>query len=429
MRKGALLACIGVALLQAGCSILDATYIREGIGTNLSSAELVEVTNLQDLYVGEICRQAGLRITYRGDEIYCDEVNLRPHEWATFVQAGMNDIDRRCDAYLAWLDNKRRWREPILKQLATTAATTAVLMGVTGASAKAISIAAAAFGLAQDTFVNFNARLITEIDNHVVQSVVLGNQTEYRLRIVNGSINNRPAAIYLLRNYLRICMPFSIEMSISNTVTVYQRGGPDALRTDPLLQRPPTVARETAIKPDDPVSRRERPVLETLKDYEQIIERYKPEVHTIAKIEPVLKKICVPEAELRAIGDRAKLAVQIYQHAANKSDRKLLRTVDLTKINDLKTACPQDRLNYFEAWMLKGAINSKENIETLNAGLAENRKIRTDVTVPVPEVRSRIAELRNSLAANLKLKSPLLIDQLTADLMEELVVLQMKQKS
>ena len=38
-------------------------------------------------------------------------------------------------------------------------------------------------------------------------------------------------------------------MSINNTMTVYHRGGPDALRTEPLLTQAPGVARITATRP------------------------------------------------------------------------------------------------------------------------------------------------------------------------------------
>jgi hypothetical protein len=56
--------------------------------------------------------------------------------------------------------------------------------------------------------------------------------------------------VYLIRNYLRICMPFSIEMSINNTVTLFQRGGADALREKPLLTRtaPATSTTSAAIR-------------------------------------------------------------------------------------------------------------------------------------------------------------------------------------
>jgi hypothetical protein len=245
MRSGGIIAgCVALALVLSGCS--DFAMVRDGIGVNLGAADLPEASRLQDLYVGEICNQAGLRVTRQGDSLYCEEVSMRPAEWTTFVQAGMNDIDRRCDAYLAWLDNKRRWREPILAQIHTTAATAGAIMGLTGVGAAPIAIVGTAFGFAQDTFINYNARLITEINQSVVQSVVLDNQNQFRIKIAGTPVDNRPAAIYLLRNYLRICMPFSIEMSINNTMTVYHRGGPDALRTEPLLTQAPAVASITA---------------------------------------------------------------------------------------------------------------------------------------------------------------------------------------
>src|SRR5260221_14639919 len=89
-RGVTMVVCAGLALLQAACNSLDATYIRDGIGTNLSPTDIIEITKAQELYVGEVCRQAGLSTTQQGDDIYCNEVNLRPIEWATFVQAGMN---------------------------------------------------------------------------------------------------------------------------------------------------------------------------------------------------------------------------------------------------------------------------------------------------------------------------------------------------
>jgi hypothetical protein len=243
---GAIAACVGLAAVVAGCNSLDAIYLREGIGTTLGTPDLPEASYLQDIYVGEICRQAGLRFSQQGDVLLCEEAGMRPAEWATFVQAGMNDIDRRCDAYLAWLDNKRRWREPILKQIHSTAAGTAAILGLTGVGPHAISIVGTAFGFAQETFFNFSSRLITEVDHSVVQLVVLDHQNQFRVKIANVPVDNRPMAIYLLRNYLRICMPFSIEMSINNTITTFHRSGPEALRTEPVLTRAPVVAARVA---------------------------------------------------------------------------------------------------------------------------------------------------------------------------------------
>jgi hypothetical protein len=171
---------------------------------------------------------------------------MRPSEWTTFVQAGLNDIDRRCDAYLGWVDNKRRWREPILKQLLTTSAATAAIMGLTGVGATPIAIVGTAFGLAQDSFVNISSRLLTEIDHSVIQQVVLGNQNQFRIKLIGVPVDNRPAAIYLLRNYLRICMPFSIEMSINSTIATYHRAGAQGLaQGEQVLTQGPSISRAT----------------------------------------------------------------------------------------------------------------------------------------------------------------------------------------
>ena len=61
-----------------------------------------------------------------------------------------------------------------------------------------------------------------------MQSVVLTRQQKYRetLPVV---IDNRPAAIYALRQYLRLCMPMTIETQINTTVKLFERGGTAAL--------------------------------------------------------------------------------------------------------------------------------------------------------------------------------------------------------
>ncbi|MDQ2081303.1 hypothetical protein RA307_14050 [Xanthobacteraceae bacterium Astr-EGSB] len=415
-----MLATIGLTIAVAGCNSLDGIYVREGVGTTLETADLPEVSYLQDVYVGEICRQAGLRIVTRDGVVLCEEVSMRPAEWATFVQAGMNDIDRRCDAYLAWIDNKRRWREPVLKQISTTAAATAAILGLTGVGATPIAIVGTAFGFAADSFVNIQSRLITEIEHSVVQSVVLGHQNEFRLKLARVPVDNRPAAIYLLRNYLRICMPFSIEMSISNTVTTYNRGGADALRSEPMLTRAPTVARVTSAVPVTPRERirpQERVSLPSREDYELIISGFDPKVHTIARVEPALVKLCVPEAELRAIGERAKLSVRVFQLASNRELTGKLTTPDLASLNNLRD-CPAGRRNYFEANLMEGGLAAPRVITTFNRSLAPDRKLRENATEF--EVRSRIPELRSALASKLRLQSPLLSDQMTPDLWGEL---------
>src|SRR5690606_24064523 len=102
-----------------------------------------------------ICQQAGSPT--------CDM------DWNLFVQAGMNDIDQRCDGYLAWLDDRRRSNDTILGQINITEGTTQTILLATEASALAIGAVGAAFGFARNTFSNINSRLLTEVNHSTVQ--------------------------------------------------------------------------------------------------------------------------------------------------------------------------------------------------------------------------------------------------------------------
>jgi hypothetical protein len=228
-----LAACIGVAV--SACNTLDAQYFNQGIGTELDWAGLPNETQLQDIYVEEICRQADLAGCGPG---------MPPALWMTFVQAGMNDIDQRCDAYLAWLDNRRRWHTPVINEVSAIQTATAAMVSP-HVGAHSLAIIAAAFGLATNTITNIDSRLITEIDNSTVQAIVLTGEKRFRLNLQGrdadgrpiGSpalIVDRPAALYVLRSYLRLCMPFNIEMEINNSVTVLSR-------TNGSIAPPPVV--------------------------------------------------------------------------------------------------------------------------------------------------------------------------------------------
>ena len=93
----------------------DLRFFRYGIGTNLYSEDIVQTTQYQDVYLTELCRQAiGTLATTASD---CINTSLDQSGWDLIVQAGLNDIDRRCDAYLAWLDDRKRTNNAVLKQI------------------------------------------------------------------------------------------------------------------------------------------------------------------------------------------------------------------------------------------------------------------------------------------------------------------------
>src|SRR6266702_226924 len=249
-------ASIGIALLAAGC---DLNYT-QGVGTKLYPVDVAAQTDLQNAYVGEICQQAGLQPAVFDSVTSCGPNPYDAATWWLFVQAGMNDIDQRCDAYMAWLDEAQRSREPVLNELALASATAQTIMRSTGVGANPITIAGAAFGLAAGTFTNVQSRLILTMPHSTVQAVVLSRQKEYRDQLIGTSTNkaiaivSRPAALYALRSYLRLCMPMTIETEINNTIATFERNGADGLQKDSL------ISAKSAGAPFTPASLVQKPV-------------------------------------------------------------------------------------------------------------------------------------------------------------------------
>jgi hypothetical protein len=238
MRSVVAWATIAMTLLAAGC----VPYYPQGVGTKLNPGDLAAQTELQNAYVGEICQQAGLQRTAFNGVTSCGSSTYDAATWWLFVQAGMNDIDQRCDAYLVWLDEAQRSREPVLDELAQVSTAAQTIMRSTGVGANPITIVGAAFGLASSTFTNVYSRMIITMPHSTVQAVVLSRQKEYRDQLIGNStdkpqvtIVSRPAALYALRSYLRLCMPMTIETEINNTIATFERNGADGLQKDSLI--------------------------------------------------------------------------------------------------------------------------------------------------------------------------------------------------
>ena len=295
-RTGAILACVGLALLAGGCDTTDSRYFRFGIGRDLHSPDIAETTQYQELYLSELCRQASPVIS---PVIAAD---CTPNDWALIVQAGLNDIDRRCDGYLAWLDDRRRTNSAILKQLGDTTVAAQGIMRLAGVGADPITIAGLAFGFASSTFTNINSRLLLEVDKTTVQTLVMRRRANFRLEPVLARISNRPGAIHALRLYLTICTPFAIEADINSTITVFQVGGASALIRPPLIDAE-TIRATTISRARDPLPERPPP------DRPRVIRGF---------ISDVQLALCVPTVD-GVVGGSTLAAVRLYLEALPRS--------------------------------------------------------------------------------------------------------------
>ena len=233
-----IMVCLVLAFAVSGCDPNDRVYFRDGIGTDLYTPSSLEAADLQNIYLDALCRQS---LSFVGPGVpSCSGGQIPANQWPLIVQAGMNDIDLRCDSYLSWLDQKKRENAAILSEIGAVRVAVDALTNpavATGISPIALASVAAAFGLATSTLTNVNS-LLLQVDHTTVQSVVFVNRREFREQILKLSINNKPMVIHALRSYLEICMPMTISANINATVTVFQQ-------TSGMMERQPLVSTST----------------------------------------------------------------------------------------------------------------------------------------------------------------------------------------
>jgi hypothetical protein len=339
------------------------------------------------------------------------------------VQAGLNDVDRRCDGYLAWLDDRRRTNNAVLKEIGDITVASQAIMRVAGVGPNPITLAGLAFGLASNTFTNINSRLLLEVDKTTVQTLVLRRRGEFRLDLKNKKITftDRPNAIYALRQYLTICTPFAIETDINSTITVFQQTGAAGLvQKGPLVNtdaigKPFRTATDTGAPPPRP------PAGSVVPEFKAIIVNYDPKKHTAQLVGSLARKLCLTDADAKNI-PRMSAAIQVYQMTL----RDLLN-VPSTKVTgkladnevlslDDEAKCDNTRFkNFFEGPKgIPGGITNPDVIPLLNRAVVKERWLALNSSEN--QTRTRISELQQSLQKKLTLRSPELAGQLTPDL-------------
>jgi hypothetical protein len=315
-RSAALAGVLFASIAATGCNLQnDVRFANEGVGANLYSTDVQRQDRIQRLYYGYLCGQANLPLAGTSPEglPVCDFPVFATLHWNTLVQAGMNDIDARCDAYLAWYDSRKRSQRPLISQINTTGRLVNAILLATSPTAATIGGVAEAFGFAEATVNNYHSRLLYEIDTSTLQALVLGNQRTFREGIAELKFQTKPAVEHALRSYLRICMPFSIETEVNNVLTVVNRSGvapPPLINTDTV---------EAAVDATRPRTAEQRVTVVRVTPPPLIVES--PEVKKIFAIGgyddndlvKLQRALCVPGDELGTVGPRTPVAYAIFE--------------------------------------------------------------------------------------------------------------------
>jgi hypothetical protein len=422
MRAGIVAGCVALALLVGGCDTNDSRFFRYGIGTNLYSEDIVQTTQYQDIYLTELCRQAlPMLVT---TESACVNAGLTQNDWNLIVQAGMNDIDRRCDSYLAWLDDRRRTNNAVLKELGDVTVASQAIMRVAGVGANPITLAGLAFGLAANTFTNVNSRLLLEVDKTTVQTLVLRRRADYRIQLRDVRVVNKPAVVHALRQYLTICTPFTIETDINSTITVFQQVGADGLDRRGPLVNPDTVGTPLRATTDTGTAPKRPPPDKSVPEFAAIIVNYDPKVHTPTFVKGIVRKLCLNESDANTVA-KTTAAIQVFQmtlrdvrqEAGAKVTGKLTDQ-ELLVLND-EGKCDNTKFrNFYEASSsVPDGIKNPDVIPLLNRALATGR---LPLNAPESDVRAKIPDVQRVLSAKLTLLSAELKNQLTPELIAQL---------
>src|SRR5438128_1927330 len=120
---------------------MDPTTVSiRGVQPTLEQLNVSATANAQNQLVSDLIQGAG----------FPPGTQLAPYDdnWSLVMKAGVYEIGRQCDQYLDVLFRYNREQRAGRQDLAAAAAASGAIMGLSGASATAIAITAAAFGLA-----------------------------------------------------------------------------------------------------------------------------------------------------------------------------------------------------------------------------------------------------------------------------------------
>ena len=259
-----------------------------------------------------------------------------------FVQTGMNGIDAlRLVPFRS--DAKRRKSTAVRKKLSETGTATEAILAYTAAGPTAIAIVGTAFGFATATFTNVTSRLLLQVDQSTVQTVVLTRQNQFRQDLPR-LIDNRAAAIYALRSYLRLCMPMTIETQINTTVKLFERGGVPAMReaqANPMIDAQTvrtatitTVARPSVIRDvNAPLSRLKVTALPPSDTRIGVFESKLSQ----KDMKIVLDMLCLSgQSDLGPRGSSARAALSTFLAANGKTTSDVLTRAVFADIQDLR---------------------------------------------------------------------------------------------
>ena len=245
---------------------------------------------------------------------------MRTTQWTLLVQTGFNDIDRRCDAYLAWLEYIRHrdafYRSQI-NQIGSL--TNAILIATSPADAIAIGIVAAAFGYGESLFSDYQTRIMLGYESSTIKTIVSERRLGFRAEFAKAGIRFKPDAVYVLRSYLRICMPYTITMDANTYARANAIGISARELSDPARVVDSTLSVGPLSAVDQPTGNRGDTEITITQEDPNVIALFgKKSGRSLAAVKSVQRRLCVfPSGRVEP---QTRTAIAIYRRRIGTGD-------------------------------------------------------------------------------------------------------------
>ncbi|HSU04889.1 MAG TPA: hypothetical protein VLI93_04895 [Acetobacteraceae bacterium] len=138
--------------------------------------------------------------------------------WKAVTLVGEGYIDKQCYNFLAALDDLERSKKTTLADLSALQGATVGIMGLALAAQKTIGIVGVAFGLAASLFDTTTSAVLYQLPASAVASIVVAQSQYLRASEDTMQIPNQGQASARLSEYLRYCVPVTIEANISKVL-------------------------------------------------------------------------------------------------------------------------------------------------------------------------------------------------------------------
>lgn len=357
---------VAMALLATGCADDDLRF-RQGAGAALNDGRMASRTADLGAYFGFLCDAAGVpgvRAGAAGQGPRCPG-SLSGAEWSRVTRAGFNDIDARCDAYIAWLDDKQHQRPLVNTGIGAVTALVSGVLGATGA-ADALIYVGLALGFGSTMYNAYNDSLLLGLEMSTIKTIVHERRRAYRSEFRDAPIADAPDSVYALQGYLRICTPATITMDV-NTFT---RGS--------IMGNAPSIAAQTRQEREGlytPPSAEDRadtaPVRGDVTTPDRVSQALIGPGWTEGNLRTLQRAFCIPEDQLGNVGPKTRANLRLFTQGTEARFEGEEIRVNATQYNDLVgtlTGCDTDRFaNVYENQRFSDRGDAVDATELFNA--------------------------------------------------------------